>query len=88
MISRLYDAGARVFVDGRDGEMYSEAVLDEYTDLVSARPGWEQLLDDYGVESILLRPVAPLVKGLVQEAGWCEAHRDDRQVLLLPPGGC
>lgn len=88
VISRLYEVGGRVFVDGRDGEMYSEAVLNEYTDLVAARPGWERLLEDYGVEAILLRPVAPLVKGLVQEAGWCEAYRDAEQVLLFPPGSC
>lgn len=87
VISRLYEVGGRVFVDGRDGEMYSDAVLDDYTDLVGARPGWQQLLDENAVEAILLRPVAPLVSGLVQEIGWCEAYRDDKQVLLLP-GGC
>lgn len=83
VISRLYALGGRVFVDGRDGEMYSSEVLNDYSDLVGAGSNWEQLLDEYAVEAILLRPAAPLVHGLVQAAGWCEVFRDDDQVLLL-----
>ena len=83
VISRLYRVGGRVFVDGRDGEMYSQDVLDDYTALVTAEGRWEELLKEYEVEAILLRPLAPLVSGLAQGAGWCEAYRDDRQVLLL-----
>ncbi len=82
-ISRLHDAGGRVFVDGRDGEMYSAQVLNDYSTLVGARRGWEDLVDRYGVGAILLRPSTPLVRGLAQEEGWCEVFRDDEQVLLL-----
>ncbi len=86
VISRMYEVGGRVFVDGRDGEMYSDDVLDDYSDLVGAAAGWEELLEEYAVSAILLRPSTPLIRGLLQEAGWCEAYRDDKQVLLLPVG--
>lgn len=90
VIARLYGDGGRVFVDGRDGEMYSDEVLEAYTGLARADVGWEQQLDRYSVEAILMRPVTPLVRVLAFSDEWCEAYRDDLQVLLLrgrcPPG--
>ncbi len=80
-IYRLYDLGGRVFVDGRN-DMYSEQILNDYSHLRSADPGWQQLIERYGVQAILLPPSAPLVQA-ADGAGWCEAHRDSVAVLLL-----
>lgn len=82
VIGRLYEAGGRVFVDGRN-DMYGDAILDDYSTIRRADPGWESLLDRYGVEALLFPPDIPLVRGPAQEAGWCEAFRDERSVLLL-----
>lgn len=84
VINRMYDDGARVFVDGRN-DMYPERILDDYTTIRNAGDGYEELLADYGVTAILLPPDAALVGGAAQEGGWCEAYRDDVAVLLL---GC
>jgi hypothetical protein len=82
LIWRLYDGGGRVFVDGRN-DMYDDRILDDYSTIRAAENGWAELLERYGVEAILLPPVAPLVRGEAQAGGWCEAFRDERQVLLL-----
>jgi hypothetical protein len=82
VINRLYDSGGRVFVDGRN-DMYSEQILNDYSLLRNADDGWQQLLDRYDVQAILLPPGAPLVRA-APAAGWCEAHRDRVAVLLLP----
>ncbi len=81
VISRLYDSGGRVFVDGRN-DMYPQAILEDYSRIRSAQSGWEALLDRYGASAILLPPDAPLVSAAAR-SGWCEDLRDQREVLLL-----
>jgi hypothetical protein len=43
VISRVYDSGGRVFVDGRN-EMYSEQILSDYSHIYAADPRWPQLI--------------------------------------------
>jgi hypothetical protein len=83
VIWRMHDTGAHVFVDGRN-DMYSQQVLEDYTAIRAADPGWEELAARYGVEAILLPPETTLTRGPANDAGWCEVFRDDRQVLYLP----
>jgi hypothetical protein len=81
-ISELYEAGGRVFVDGRMHK-YAPDVMADYLRIVDAGPDWAGLADRYGVDAILLPPSEALVRGAAQDAGWCELLRDPRQVLLL-----
>ncbi|MGQ0609271.1 MAG: hypothetical protein ACT4OQ_12550 [Chloroflexota bacterium] len=81
-ISELHPTGGRVFVDGRMHK-YAPDVLADYVAIASAERGWQQLVEHYGVEAMLLRTDAVITKGIAQGAGWCEAYRDDLQVLLL-----
>jgi len=82
VIARMHEAGGHVFVDGRN-DMYSQQVLDDYTAIRAADPGWEALAERYGVEAILLPPETTLTRGPAQSAGWCEMLRDEWQVLYL-----
>lgn len=81
VINRLYPTGGRVFVDGRN-DMYPESILEEYSAVRAADPGWEEILDRHGAEWLLFPPATAITRGVASEAGWCEAYRDDRQVLL------
>ena len=81
-IYRLFDEGGRVFIDGRN-DMYAEQILDEYTKIALADDGWQAVVSDYGVNALLFPPTRPIVKGLGQAEGWCEAYRDESAVLLL-----
>jgi hypothetical protein len=81
-ISRISASGGRVFVDGRN-DMYDQAILDDYSHVRAADPGWQAILRRYGVEAMLFPPGAPIVRGPATAAGWCESYRDDRQVLLV-----
>jgi hypothetical protein len=82
VIHELYPSGGRVFVDGRN-DMYDQQILDDYDAIKNADPGWEALVDRYGVEALLLMPDATVTRGPAEEAGWCEAYRDKTQVLYL-----
>lgn len=81
-ISRIFPHGGHVFVDGRN-DMYSQRVLEDYSAIRAADPGWQALVDRYGVEAILLPPTTTLTRGPAAAAGWCEAYRDAIQVLYL-----
>jgi hypothetical protein len=84
VIYRLHDSGGRVFVDGRN-DMYSQQVLDDYSAIRAADPGWQQLAASYGVEALLFPPDITLTRGPAVDAGWCEVLRDEWQVLYLRP---
>ena len=80
--SRIYDSGGRVFVDGRN-DMYSEEILNDYSSIRDVSGDWASLTEKYGVQAMLFPPYATIVKGPATSAGWCEAYRDSRSVLLV-----
>jgi len=82
VISRIYDRGGRVFVDGRN-DMYSEQILNDYSTIRDVSGDWVSLVDMYSVEAMLFPPYATIVKGAATSAGWCEAYRDRISVLLV-----
>ena len=82
VIYRGYDAGARVFVDGRN-DMYDQSILDDYSAIRAADPGWEELLASYEVDAMIWPTDVVLTRGLLDGTEWCEAYRDARQVLFL-----
>ena len=81
-ISRIYDSGGRVFVDGRN-DMYSEQILNDYSTIRDVSGDWTSLTQKYGVEAMLFPPYATIVKGAATDAGWCQAYRDATSVLLV-----
>jgi hypothetical protein len=82
VIDRLFAAGGRVFVDGRN-DMYSEEILNDYVSIRNASDGWEGLAERYDVEAMILPPEAAVVTQAPLTGDWCEAYRDDVAVLLL-----
>jgi hypothetical protein len=82
VIGQMYDLGARVMVDGRN-DMYDDSILTEYTDVQNANDGWDEIVDRYQMDAMLFPPYRAITKGLAEDAGWCEAYRDDNEVLYL-----
>jgi hypothetical protein len=64
--------------------MYSQQILQDYTAILSADPGWQALVKRYKVGALLLRPESTLTRGPATDAGWCEVYRDKVEVLYLP----
>ncbi len=48
-----------------------------------AQPGFERLLEQYDVETIIWDKSRPLVQLLRQSGDWTEVHRDKTWVLLV-----
>jgi hypothetical protein len=82
VIGRMYHAGGRVMVDGRN-DMYDESILEDYGHIREADAGWADIADRYAADALLFPPDKPITKGPAEDAGWCEAYRDENEVLLL-----
>ena len=69
MIYYLSPKGIKVFVDGRSDFYGSKFNLD-YIDLMNVKYTWQQTLDRYGVDTILLPVDAPLSGAPSEPARW------------------
>jgi hypothetical protein len=82
VIGEMHDLGARVMVDGRN-DMYDDAILDEYTTIQNARDGWAEIADGYEADAMVFPPYRAITTGPAEDAGWCEAYRDENEVVYL-----
>ena len=78
--------GVPIFIDGRAGTVYDDAVARAYLTLLGAKPGWRRELDAYEIDAVLVIPGSPLATALRSERPpWRVAHVDPRSVLLFKP---
>jgi hypothetical protein len=80
----LIFSGIPTFIDGRTPP-YTDDFLRKYweaEDLVDINNAF-QLLDDYNVSWVILRPIEPLVKALARSAGWDEVYSDKYSVVFV-----
>jgi len=72
----------RVFVDGRT-DLYGDAFLREYLSVQLGRPGFEETLDEHGVNLVLTYPDDALSNQLACIGGWEEVYRDQVAVVWV-----
>jgi len=68
-----------VFVDGRT-DVYGDELIGEWIRVVQGEEGWQESLDEWGVNLILLEPSRPLLKELASN-GWDLIYEDDTAVV-------
>jgi hypothetical protein len=69
-------------VDGRN-DMYDQSILETYGKIREADPDWTDVADAYEIDALLFPPDKTITKGPAEAAGWCEAYRDENEVLYL-----
>jgi hypothetical protein len=75
-----------VGIDGR-ADRYGGEYIEKYEiDLMDARPGWEDLVEELRPTSALLRKDSPLAGVLVAQKDWVVVESEGRWILLHPPG--
>ena len=79
LIWRLYPTG-KVFVDGRS-DFYGDDFENKYIDVLNVKHDWQQILDGFGVNTILLPPSAPLAGVLKENSRWRNVYEDGVAVI-------
>jgi hypothetical protein len=72
----------RVFIDG-DNDFFGEALTREYLQILNAEPGWQDTLNKYNVQWVILPPSRPLVNELTRSGEWRELFRDETAVVIV-----
>lgn len=68
-----------VFIDGRV-DPYGDEIIGQWVSVVNADPGWQDILDHWGIHLVLIEPNRPLVRELTS-AGWHLLFQDRVSVL-------
>ena len=69
-----------VFVDGRT-DLFNDDIIGQWIQVVNAGEGWQDILDRWKVNTILLEPSRPIVT-LLPLAGWKIVYQDPVAVVL------
>jgi hypothetical protein len=81
LIWRLYPDDP-VFVDGRtDLYALNSRVLEDYALVHWVRPGWEEVLDRYGIGYVVTERTGLLDVMLAGSGGWQPVHQDDLAIV-------
>lgn len=74
-----------VFIDGR-ADMYGEEIFTDYVRIAKISPGFELLLDKYGIDWIIFPKDHHLPRYLMQAPGWQRIYTDEQLTLLVRQG--
>ena len=73
----------QIFMDGHT-HIYGEALTREYETIVTQREGWQELLEKYDIQWVIVRESSAIAESLV-EMSWEILYQDDTSVILRKP---
>ena len=80
LVYNLYP-GHKVFVDGRD-DFYGQDFEEKYLDVMSVKYDWEQSLNKYKVDTILLSTKTALAGAIKQSSHWRTVYDDTIAIIF------
>ena len=83
LIYKLSPRGFKVFVDGRS-DFYGGKFGQDYIDVLEVKYNWQQTLDRYGVDTILMPCDAALTGALKESRRWRVAYDDGMAIVFRP----
>lgn len=81
LIWKLYPA-SKVFVDGR-ADLYGADLLRQFQAVMQLKPGWQQILDSWDVQAVVVPSTSALAQALDLDQSWHLRYRDDDAALFL-----
>jgi hypothetical protein len=69
------------FVDGRT-DLFNDEILESYVQAWRGEQGWDRILADWGIQTVVIEPDAPLSIRLETSGAWREAFSDDQAVIF------
>jgi hypothetical protein len=73
-----------VFVDGR-ADVYGAEFLNDYSKVTRLREGWDQILDRYAIDLVLIESNSPLASALRVDPRWQEDFRGTEASVFVRP---
>jgi hypothetical protein len=80
LVWKLYPA-TRVFIDGR-ADLYGQQLLDQFADTIQFKGAWQQTLEQWRIDTVLVPADSALATGLRSAPGWTVAYEDSQAVVL------
>jgi hypothetical protein len=74
-----------VFIDGRT-DLYDDELLTDYLLTLSGEADWQQTLDRFGVEVVLIKRDSGLARALEHTVGWSREYADGLAVVYVRDG--
>jgi hypothetical protein len=71
-----------VFVDGR-ADLYGDTLLRQFETAISLHDGWREILDQWGVNTVLLPLNCTLAQALMINPDWRPSFNDSKAVVLV-----
>jgi hypothetical protein len=69
-----------VFLDSR-ADLFGDEIIGQWKDVMNAREGWQEIVDHWGVNLIVIEPDWHVVD-ILSYHGWDELYRDDQAVIF------
>ncbi len=80
LIFHLYPA-QKVFVDGRS-DFYGQKFEDQYLDLMRVKYNWEQTLDQYNIDTVVLATKSALASTIKESCQWRSVYDDTIAIVF------
>lgn len=71
-----------VFADGRS-DLYGNDILKQCQTALQLRDGWQNVLDQWSVQTVLIPPRSALAEALLLDSHWMVAYRDPQAALFV-----
>src|SRR5271155_5747827 len=80
LIWRLYPS-TPVFIDGR-ADLYGQQLFDQFAETYQFKGAWQQTLQQWSIDTVIVPPDSPLATGLRNSPGWTVSYEDPQAVVL------
>ncbi|HSL43961.1 MAG TPA: hypothetical protein VK897_11060 [Anaerolineales bacterium] len=81
LLLRLWPS-QQIFMDGHT-HIYGETLTREYEQVITLSDGWQEILEKYDVNWVIMRKNAPLIDALLASGNWELAYEDMTAVVLV-----
>ena len=82
IIWRLYP-DYKVYIDGR-ADVYGDQIMVNFFNAYEGKPGWSELLDRDGIQTVMIKPNGPLASLLRVDSGhWTRIYEDKQAVIFI-----
>jgi hypothetical protein len=83
LVYKRWPQGGKVFWDGRS-DFYGGENVEKWLDALNVKWDWQETLDQYGVDTLLLQPNSPLATTVKGSSRWRVVYDDGIAIVFRP----